>query len=193
MDALEPFPSERNRQFTGDEVFFSDHLCRASLPRERRGLVGACQVDLGPGGCRDSVSRRDEKQAFPDGEVQAAVVHGDCYVPEVPVVLEQCTTLGRRWRASRGTCGNEALHAELGRVFRQVPVVLKQWMTPLDGGVPAGGVPAGGLLGTWACCCEALHAEPRGVSRQAFHVSVPTFRLKLDLLKLSKQVSFDGD
>ena len=54
VDALEPFPSERNRQFTGDEVFFSDHLCRASLPRERRGLVGACRVDLGPGGCRDS-------------------------------------------------------------------------------------------------------------------------------------------
>ena len=33
VDALEPFRSERNRQFTGDEVLFNDHLCRASLPR----------------------------------------------------------------------------------------------------------------------------------------------------------------
>ena len=32
--ALETFRGERNRQFTGDEVFFHDHLCRASLPRE---------------------------------------------------------------------------------------------------------------------------------------------------------------
>ena len=62
MDPLEPFRDERNRQFTGDEVFFYDHLCRASAPgaqrcrshqhEERRDLVAACQVDPGPGGCR---------------------------------------------------------------------------------------------------------------------------------------------
>ena len=34
VDALEPFRGERNRQFTGDEVLYNDHLCRASLPRE---------------------------------------------------------------------------------------------------------------------------------------------------------------
>ena len=34
VDALEPFRGERNRQFTGDEVFFYDRLCRVSLPRE---------------------------------------------------------------------------------------------------------------------------------------------------------------
>ena len=34
VDALEPFGGERNRHLTGDEVFFYDHLCRASLPRE---------------------------------------------------------------------------------------------------------------------------------------------------------------
>ena len=34
MDALEPFRGERNRQFTGDEVFIYDHLCRASLHQE---------------------------------------------------------------------------------------------------------------------------------------------------------------
>ena len=33
VDAHEPFRCERNRQFTGDEVFFYDHPCRASLPR----------------------------------------------------------------------------------------------------------------------------------------------------------------
>ena len=46
-------------------------------------------MDPGPGGCCDSAPRRDEKQAFPEGEVQAAVVDGGCGVPEVPVVLEQ--------------------------------------------------------------------------------------------------------
>ena len=34
VDALEPFRGERNRQFTGDEVFFNDRLCRASLALE---------------------------------------------------------------------------------------------------------------------------------------------------------------
>ena len=48
------------------------------------------------------------------------------------------------------------------------------------------------LLGTGTCGNEALHAELRGVFRQAYSVSVSTFRLKLDLFKLSKQVSFDG-
>ena len=113
-------------------------------------MVGACRVDQRPAGCRDSVPRRDEEQAFPEGEVQAAVINGGCDVPELPVVPEQCTT-------------------------------------PLDGGEPAGG-----LLGTGTCGNEALHAELRGVFRQAYYVTVPTFRLKLDLFKLSKQVSFDG-
>ena len=45
-----------------------------------------------------------KKEAFLEGEVQVSVVDGGCDVPEVPVVLEQCTT-------------------------------------PLDGGVPAGGPP----------------------------------------------------
>ena len=36
------------------------------------------------------------------------------------------------------------------------------------------------------------HAELRGVFRQAFYVSMPTFRPKLDLFQFSKQVSFDG-
>ena len=48
------------------------------------------------------------------------------------------------------------------------------------------------LLGTGTCGSEALHAELRGVFRQAHNASVPTFRLKLDLFKLSRQVSFDG-
>ena len=34
VDALEPFRGERNRQSTGDEVFFHDRLYRASLSRE---------------------------------------------------------------------------------------------------------------------------------------------------------------
>ena len=49
-------------------------------------------MDPGRGGCCDSVPRRDEKQAFPEGEVQAVVVDGGCDVLVLPVVLEQCTT-----------------------------------------------------------------------------------------------------
>ena len=48
------------------------------------------------------------------------------------------------------------------------------------------------LLGTGTCGNEALHAELRGVFREAYNVSGPTFRLKLELFKISKQVSFDG-
>ena len=97
-------------------MFLCDHLCRASLPWEHidatvtstksaevwswlaewiRAL--AAVATLYPEGMK--------KQAFREGEVKAAVVDGGCDIPEVPVVLEQCTT-------------------------------------PLDGGVPAGG-PAG--------------------------------------------------
>ena len=48
------------------------------------------------------------------------------------------------------------------------------------------------LLGTGTCGNEALHAELRSVFRQAYNVSMPTFRLKLELFKLHKHVSFDG-
>ena len=48
------------------------------------------------------------------------------------------------------------------------------------------------LLGTGTCGNKALHAELRGIFRQAYNVSLPSFRLKLDLFKLSKQVAFDG-
>ena len=121
-----------NRQFTANEVFFYDHLCRASLLREHIDAavtsMKSAEVWSGlaewvrPGGCRDSVPRRDETQAFPDGEVQAAVVDGGCDVPEVPVVLEQCTTVAHQQAAllGTGTCGEEALHAEVfsGRRFK---------------------------------------------------------------------------
>ena len=48
------------------------------------------------------------------------------------------------------------------------------------------------LLGTGTCGNEALHVELRGIFRQAYFVTMPTSKLKLDLFKLSKQVSFDG-
>ena len=66
VEMFEPFRGERNRQFTGDEVFFYDHLCRASLPREHMDAAvtsmksaevssGLAEWIRGPGGCRDSV------------------------------------------------------------------------------------------------------------------------------------------
>ena len=113
------FPSlrgERNRQFTGDEVFFYDRLCRVSLSREHKDAAvtsmksaevwsGLAVVDPGPGGCRDSLPRRDEKQAFLEGEV----------------------------------CGCWLMAAA---TFQRYQWYLGQCTTPLDGGVPAGG-PAG--------------------------------------------------
>ena len=48
------------------------------------------------------------------------------------------------------------------------------------------------LLGTGTCGNEVMHAELRGIFRQAYNVSLPTFRLKLDLFKLSKQVALYG-
>ena len=96
VDALEPFRGERNRQFTGDEVLYNDHLCRASLPREQTDATvtstKSAEVRSGLAEWILYFKRRKKKQAFPEGEVQAAVVDGGCDVPEVPEVLEQCTT-----------------------------------------------------------------------------------------------------
>ena len=73
VDALEQFRGERNRQFTGDRGVLQcraspapgAHRCRSHQHEERRGLVGAHRVDPGPGGCRDSAPRRDEKTSIP--------------------------------------------------------------------------------------------------------------------------------
>ena len=46
------------------------------------------------------------------------------------------------------------------------------------------------LLGTGTCGNEC--ARSRGIFMQANNVTMPTFRLKLDLSKLSKQVPFGG-
>ena len=49
------------------------------------------------------------------------------------------------------------------------------------------------LMGSGTCGNEALHAEPRGVFRQVYNVSLPTFRVKLvDVFHLAKLVSFDA-
>ena len=115
VDALEPFRAEPNRQFTGDEVFFYDHLCRASLPGEHMDAAVtsmksaevwsrlaewiwalAAVATLYPEEMKNKHSRK--------GEVQAAVVDGGCDVPEVPVVLEQCKTPVDGGEASRRPC-----------------------------------------------------------------------------------------
>ena len=116
VDALEPFRGERNWQFTSDEVFFHDCLCHASLLREHTdAAVTSMKSAVVWSGLAEwiwalaavaTLYRVEMKNKHSrKGEVQAAVVDGGCDVPEVPVVLEQCTT-------------------------------------PLDGGGPAGG-PAG--------------------------------------------------
>ena len=49
------------------------------------------------------------------------------------------------------------------------------------------------LPSTGTCGNEALHAELRTAIRQVYKVSAPTFQLKLDRFKLSKQVAFDAE
>ena len=48
------------------------------------------------------------------------------------------------------------------------------------------------LMAAGTCGNEALHAELRGVFRQVYNVSLPTFRVKLDIFHLAKLVSFDA-
>ena len=86
-DALERFRGERNRQFTGDEVFFYDPSMKSAevwsgLAEWIRALDAV--ATLNPEEMKNNPSRK--------GGVQAAVVDGGCDVPEVPVLPEQCTT-----------------------------------------------------------------------------------------------------
>ena len=45
-------------------------------------------------------------------------------------------------------------------------------------------------MATGTCSNEPLHADLRGVFRQVYNVSLPTFRVKLDIFHLSKLKSF---
>ena len=48
------------------------------------------------------------------------------------------------------------------------------------------------LMASGTCGNDALHAELRGVFRQVYNVSLPTFRVKLDIFHPSKLMSFDA-
>ena len=48
------------------------------------------------------------------------------------------------------------------------------------------------LMGSGTSGNGALHAKLRGVFRQVYNVSLPTFRVKLDISHLSKLISFDA-
>ena len=146
VGALELFRGERNRQFTGDEVFFYDHLCHASLPREHKSAevwtwlaewiwALAAVATLYPEEMKNNHSRiRRAAATFPRHQWQV-----------------------NNARLRSTVAGQQAV-----------------------------------LMGTGTCGKEALHAELQGVFRQGFCVTVPAFRLKLDLFKLSKQEKFDG-
>ena len=87
------------------------HRCRSHQHEERRGLVGACRVPA------LAAVATLYNEVMKNKHSRAAVVDGGCDVPEVPVVnnarlrskvaCQQAALLGT------GTCGNEALHAEL--------------------------------------------------------------------------------
>ena len=91
MDALKPFQGERNRQFTGDEAFFCDHLCRASLPREHTdaAVTGMRSAEVWSGLAEWIWALAAVATLYPE---EAEVVDGGCDVPEVPAVPEQRTT-----------------------------------------------------------------------------------------------------
>ena len=148
VDALEPFQAGRNRQFKSDEVFFHDHLRRASLPREHTDAAVT------------SMSGTKVWSALAEW-IRALVAVATLYPEEM--------------KNKNSRKGKSRLRLLMAAVTFQ----RYQWYL-------------NNARGTGTCGDEALHAKLQGVFRQAYNVSVPTFRLKLDLLKLSKQVSFDG-
>ena len=135
MDALEPFRGERNQQFTSDKVFFNDHVCRASLPREHMdaavtsmksaevwsGLAEwiralAAVATLYP----EETKNKHLKKGKPRLRLLMAAATFQRYQQysnnarlRSTVACQQVALLGT------GTCGNEALHGELQGVFRQ--------------------------------------------------------------------------
>ena len=48
------------------------------------------------------------------------------------------------------------------------------------------------LMRSGSCGNEALDAELRNVFWQVYNVSLPTFRVKLDIFQLAKLISFDA-
>ena len=110
MDGLEPFRGERNRQFTGDEVFFHDHLCRASLPREHiDAAVTSMKSAEGWSGLAEWIRALAAVATLFAGEIK----NKHSRRLRSTMAGKQAALLGT------GTCGNEALHAELRSVFRQ--------------------------------------------------------------------------
>ena len=117
MDALEPFRGEGNWQFTGDEVFFYERLCRASLSREH---IDAADTSM--------------KSA----EVWLGLAEWIRALPAVATLYPEEMKNKHFWKAK----SRLRVLVDGGCDFPEVPVVLEPCSAPLDGGVPAGG-PAG--------------------------------------------------
>ena len=158
---MNPFEANGNRQFTGDEVLFNDHLCRASLPPKHM----------------DAAATSMKSTAVRSGLLEwiralAAVATQN---PE-PTKNKHSRKGKSRLRLSMAAATFQRHRWYLNNARLRSTVACKQ----------------AALLGTETCGNEALHEELQGVFRPAYNVSLPTFRLKLDLLKHSKQASFDG-
>ena len=163
VDGLEPFRGERNRQFTRDEAFFYDHLCRASLPWEHTGAAVT---------------------SMKGAEVWSILAEWIRALAAVATLYpEQMKKQAFPGRGSPG-CGCWLMAAATFQRY--------QWYLNHARLRSTVACQQAALLGTRTRGKEALHAELGGVFRQAYNVSVPTFRLKLDLFKHSKQASFDG-
>ena len=155
VDAPEPFRGERKRQFTSDEVFFYDHLCRASLSREH---MDAAVTSM----------KSAEVWSGLVAWIWALAAVATLYPEEMN---NKHSKKGKtRLRLSTAAATFQKYQWYLNNARLRSTVACQQVA----------------LLGTGTCGSEALHAELGGVFRQAYNVSVPTCRLKLDLFKLSK-------
>ena len=155
VDALHPFRGERNRQFTGDEVFFHDRLYRASLPRWRFDAAVT---------------------SMKSAEVWSGLAE---WIRALAAVATLCPEGMKNKHSRKGKSRLRLLVA--AATFQRC-----QWYLNNARLRSTVACQQAALLGTGTCANEALHAELRGVFRQAYNVSLPTFRLKLDLFMLSE-------
>ena len=115
MDALEPFRGERNRQFTANEVTSMKNAeVWSGLAEWIRALVGV--ATLYPEQTKNKHSRKGKSRLRLLMAV-ATFQRYQWYLNNArlrsTVACQQAALLGT------GTCGDEALHAELRGVFRQ--------------------------------------------------------------------------
>ena len=160
-DLCIPYDGKLTREMDEEELYHYEHLCNCSLPRD--------DVD-------HAIASRKSAEAWTNFApwIRSLAAVSTCYPGEM-----------KNWHSRKGKSRLRILMAAATFGRFQWYLNNAQLRTTLSARESA-------LMGTGTCGNEALHAELRGVFRQVCGVSLPTFRLKMDLVKLSKLISFDA-